>query len=168
MKTADPLVLDINGPDFLTSRKTLIILDQNNQWSTIHVSCTFTHFHWSNRKNRDDGWNSNEIPGQFPVLHFLSSVDEPLQDLPPWEGDGLSHLRVLFCVPSPHVLEHLLKLLHEPQLPFTKRNIKRTLSKFSEEMIIVQVILVSQESAITNGISMDSYTSKGVIDYMHN
>lgn len=43
----------------------------------------------------------------------------PTQGLPPFAGAGLSHLRLLYWDPPPHVTLHTPYLLHEDHLPFT-------------------------------------------------
>ena len=68
------------------------------------------------------------LPGHLFLLQSLLCLNAPSQSLPPWAGAGLSHLRVLECSPTPHVLLHLLHMPHSPQFPFT---MKYKLTRFS-------------------------------------
>ena len=46
------------------------------------------------------------LPGQAPSLQLSDCVGLPEQSLPPLNGAGLLHERVLDLVPSPQVMEH--------------------------------------------------------------
>ena len=48
----------------------------------------------------------------------------PTQGLPPFAGPGLSHLRLLYRDPPPHVTLHPPYLLQEDHLPFTVEILK--------------------------------------------
>lgn len=47
------------------------------------------------------------LPGHELVLQFSSAPESPMQKLPPFDGGGLLHFRVLFFVPVPQVLVHV-------------------------------------------------------------
>ena len=40
------------------------------------------------------------------VLHFRVCLSDPTQYFPPYPGGGLVHVRLRYCDPVPHVLEH--------------------------------------------------------------
>jgi hypothetical protein len=46
------------------------------------------------------------LPGQGCVLHDFISIPVPTQSTPYTSGVGLSHCRVLYIRPLPHVFEH--------------------------------------------------------------
>ncbi len=50
------------------------------------------------------------------------SLDLPSQGSPPTEGCGLSQVRVLSCVPEPHVAEQSAHTVHVPQPPSTDKD----------------------------------------------
>lgn len=52
-------------------------------------------------------------------LHFCVLCDKPGHGLPPFDGEGLSHFRVRFMIPFPHVFVHLVKVVHSPHSPLT-------------------------------------------------
>ena len=57
-------------------------------------------------RNRELAWNSSlgrHLLGQEPSLQDSFSLGSPSQSAPPSCGAGLSHVRVLDRVPSPHV-----------------------------------------------------------------
>ena len=62
----------------------------------------------------------HNIPGHFLELHFSVFCDDPEHVRPPSDGEGLSHFRVRFMTPSPHVFVHLVKVLHSPHSPSTE------------------------------------------------
>ena len=59
--------------------------------------------------------------GHVFLKQFWVSFDWPSQSLPPSEGGGLSHVRVLSCVPEPHFTEHSAHSVHVVQPPSTTK-----------------------------------------------
>ena len=53
------------------------------------------------------------------MQHLSVSVEDPIQDCPPLEGEGLLQRRPLHRVPPPQVTEHELQGPNAPQLPWT-------------------------------------------------
>ena len=53
------------------------------------------------------------------MLHVPDKLLDPVQDVPPYLGEGLLQLRDLFLVPEPHGLEQLPQEPQYPQLPLT-------------------------------------------------
>ena len=60
------------------------------------------------------------LQGHANVLHIRDSFEGPEQYLPPNDGAGLSHTRVLVWLPPPQGTEQLFQVLHSPQFPLTK------------------------------------------------
>jgi len=52
---------------------------------------------------------THHTTGQFGKSHTLCSTEFPEQLAPPWEGVGLSHTLVRFCVPLPQEPKQSLK-----------------------------------------------------------
>jgi len=53
-------------------------------------------------------------------LHKSVSVVSPTQSSPPCWGSGFVHVRDLDLVPSPHVTEHVVHVVHNVKPPSTK------------------------------------------------
>ena len=62
------------------------------------------------------------IPIQGCTLHVACCDPGPSQVKPPWTGDGLSHVRCLFILPSPQVTLHVDHAAHEAHRPSTETN----------------------------------------------
>ena len=60
------------------------------------------------------------LPGQNASLHASVSVVIPTQSSPPCWGSGFVHVRDLDLVPSPHVTEHVVHVVHNVKPPLTK------------------------------------------------
>ena len=59
------------------------------------------------------------LPGHVASLQLVVDSKGPVQLLPPWFGLGLVQVRVLVCVPVPHVLVQALNWLHKLKPPLT-------------------------------------------------
>ena len=70
-------------------------------------------------KIRNHKFMEFHLHGHGVMRHSAVSWPSPAQGFPPLEGAGLSHVRVLWTAPWPHVAEHVLQFPHAPQLPST-------------------------------------------------
>ena len=68
----------------------------------------------------DNNVGSYNSPGHGSVLQDASASKSYPQSLPPYKGNGLSHLRDLFLIPPPHELLHLDQAHHCPHPPSTE------------------------------------------------
>ena len=81
------------------------------------------------------------------------SFDLPSQGSPPTEGCGLSQVRVLFCVPEPHVAEQSAHTVHVLQPPSTD---KKEYQRYVELILFIIYLfyyLCSQHFSKNNNIS---------------
>ena len=68
------------------------------------------------------------VPGQELVLQSNDSNDGPKQLLPPPDGAGLEHVRVLVFCPTPQVLVHDEYPPHPDHCPLTEQQEIKTYS----------------------------------------
>ena len=77
-------------------------------------------------------------PVQGFVLQLCPAIGSPTHFLPPLLGEGLLQLRVLICIPPPHVFVQVPYPLHLPQLPFTGTEI---FLMFTRQYIVIHSLL---------------------------
>ena len=64
-------------------------------------------------------YNYVNLLGHELVLQLEDWEADPVQTVPPFDGLGLLHCRVLVIVPPPHVTPQEVQLDQPPQLPLT-------------------------------------------------
>ena len=76
------------------------------------------------------------LPGHVASLQLVVDSKGPVQLLPPWFGLGLVQVRVLVCVPVPHVLVQALNWLHKLKPPLTGNTNKQTNRTLADTYIL--------------------------------
>jgi len=58
-------------------------------------------------------------PGHCLTEHIKDLPVDPTHGFPLLDGAGDVHVLVIICIPTPHVVEHLVQAAHLPQPPST-------------------------------------------------